>query len=107
MLLSRLPRFLRRIPRPNQHFTQGRILGPQSTFQNWGLASAKPNDNMATSSKIHLTVEDTGILKLIPQTSETAAKTSALLQENHEVNPPFALRQTILTRDIETSYLFQ
>jgi hypothetical protein len=40
---------------------------------------------MATPSKIHLTVEDTGIVKFKPQDAETAAKTSELLQENHDV----------------------
>lgn len=39
---------------------------------------------MATPSKVNLTVEDTGIFKFKPQTAETAAKTSELLQENHE-----------------------
>jgi len=39
---------------------------------------------MATSSKVHLTVEDTGIVKLKPQTEETAVKTSELLQVNHD-----------------------
>jgi hypothetical protein len=40
---------------------------------------------MATPSKVHLTVEDTGIFKFKSQTTETAAKTSELLQENHDV----------------------
>ncbi|KAE9364545.1 hypothetical protein N431DRAFT_447716 [Stipitochalara longipes BDJ] len=39
---------------------------------------------MATSSKVHLTVEDTGIVKFKPQTPESAAKTSELLQDNHD-----------------------
>ncbi|KAL2062642.1 hypothetical protein VTL71DRAFT_5714 [Oculimacula yallundae] len=39
---------------------------------------------MASSSKIQLTAEDTGIFKFKAQDSETAAKVSELLQENHE-----------------------
>ncbi|KAF7872511.1 hypothetical protein EAF04_003432 [Stromatinia cepivora] len=38
---------------------------------------------MATANNIHLTTEDTGVYKLKPQDSETATKTSQLLQENH------------------------
>jgi len=40
---------------------------------------------MATASKVHLAVGDTGILPARTQDAETAAKTSALLQENHDV----------------------
>jgi hypothetical protein len=58
-----------------------------TSFQEWRTASIRSNDNMATPSKIHLTVEDTGIVKFKPQTAEAAAKTSELLQENHEVPP--------------------
>ncbi|TAQ87243.1 hypothetical protein B7494_g4436 [Chlorociboria aeruginascens] len=39
---------------------------------------------MASPSKIHLTVDDTGIVKFKPQNGETAAKASELLQENHD-----------------------
>ncbi|KAJ8071539.1 hypothetical protein OCU04_001854 [Sclerotinia nivalis] len=39
--------------------------------------------NMATANNIHLTTEDTGVYKLKSQNSETATKTSQLLQENH------------------------
>ncbi|PMD37389.1 hypothetical protein L207DRAFT_514664 [Hyaloscypha variabilis F] len=39
---------------------------------------------MATSSKVHLTINDTGIVKSKSQTPESAAKTSELLQENHD-----------------------
>jgi hypothetical protein len=46
---------------------------------------------MATPSKVHLTVNDTGILPSKPQTSEAAAKVSELLQENHEVRFSFPL----------------
>ncbi|PQE28606.1 hypothetical protein CJF32_00005695 [Rutstroemia sp. NJR-2017a WRK4] len=45
--------------------------------------------NMATPSKIHLTTEDTGVFKYKPQDKETAAKTSELLQENHEKHHVF------------------
>jgi hypothetical protein len=41
--------------------------------------------NMATPTKVQLSVDDTGIFKLKSQVAETAAKTSELLQENHEV----------------------
>lgn len=41
--------------------------------------------NMATSNTIHLTSEDTGVFKFGSQDSETAKKTSQLLQENHDV----------------------
>jgi hypothetical protein len=57
-----------------------------ASFQEWRRASTRLN--MATPSKVHLTVEDTGIVKFKSQTAETAAKTSELLQENHDVHPP-------------------
>jgi hypothetical protein len=41
---------------------------------------------MATPTKIHLTLDTMGIVKNKPQTEETAAKASELLQENHEVH---------------------
>jgi hypothetical protein len=41
---------------------------------------------MASPSKIHLTVENTGAVGNKPQDKETAAKTSQLLQENHDVD---------------------
>lgn len=41
--------------------------------------------NMATSKTIHLTPDDTGVFKFGSQDSETAKKTSELLQENHDV----------------------
>ncbi|KUJ17385.1 uncharacterized protein LY89DRAFT_733239 [Mollisia scopiformis] len=44
---------------------------------------------MATPTKIHLTPETAGVINLKLQTSETAAKTSELLQENHEQNHIF------------------
>ncbi len=40
---------------------------------------------MATPNTIQLGVEDTGIVKYKPQDTETAKKTSELLQENHDV----------------------
>lgn len=43
--------------------------------------------NMATSRTINLTTEDTGVFKFKSQDSETATKTSQLLQENHDVRP--------------------
>ena len=43
---------------------------------------------MATPTKIHLTANDVGIIHNKPQTEETAAKTSELLQENHDVPFP-------------------
>jgi hypothetical protein len=42
---------------------------------------------MASPSKIHLTINDTGIVKFKPQDEETAVKTSELLQQNHDVKP--------------------
>jgi hypothetical protein len=44
--------------------------------------------SMATPSKIQLTVKDTGRVHFKPPTEESAAKTSELLQENHEVCTP-------------------
>lgn len=44
----------------------------------------KRDDNMATPTKIHLTLNSTGIVKNQPPTEESAAKASELLQENHE-----------------------
>src|ERR1700759_1721284 len=58
-----------------------------TSFQQWRRAAITRNDNMATPNKVHLTVHDTGIVKLKPQTAESAAKTSELLQENHEARP--------------------
>jgi hypothetical protein len=55
---------------------------------------------MATPSKIHLTVKTTGIVDNKPPTEETAAKTSELLQENHEVSlgpPPHSRNATTNT----------
>ncbi|RDL40920.1 uncharacterized protein BP5553_00899 [Venustampulla echinocandica] len=44
---------------------------------------------MATPSRIHLTVNDTGIVKNKPQTAEAASKVSELLQQNHEKHHVF------------------
>jgi hypothetical protein len=40
---------------------------------------------MAAPDKIHLTVEDTGIVPFKPQSTAAAERTSELLQENHDV----------------------
>lgn len=56
-----------------------------ASFQHWRASQKINNLKMATSRKILLGVEDTGIVKNKPQNAETAAVTSALLQENHEV----------------------
>ena len=69
--------------------TQQRSQATASSFLEWRRASTQPNFNMATPSKIHLTVDDTGIVKFKPQDAETAAKTSELLQENHDVTSNF------------------
>lgn len=64
---------------------------------------------MASPSKVYLTVEDTGIFKFKPQTSEAAAKTSELLQENHEVRS-IDLNVRYITKSLtwpETSHLLQ
>jgi hypothetical protein len=53
-------------------------------------------NNMASPSNIHLTVQDGGIVKNMPQDQETASKTSQLLQENHDV----LLHTSMVTRDI-------
>jgi hypothetical protein len=71
------------------NLTQQRSQATASSFLEWRKASARPNFNMASPSKIHLTVEDTGIVKFKPQNAETAAKTSELLQENHDVISTF------------------
>lgn len=68
--------------------TQHRFQATATTFQEWRRAATKLNDNMATANKVHLTIEDTGIVSFKPQTAETAAKTSELLQENHDVRCP-------------------
>jgi hypothetical protein len=81
--------------------TQQRSQATASSFLEWRRASTQPNFNMATPSKIHLTVEDTGIVNFKPQNAETAAKTSELLQENHDVistfPPSFTLNLSTLT----------
>jgi hypothetical protein len=78
---------------------QQRSLAIAASFQKWRRASARLN--MATPSKVHLTVNDTGIVKFKPQTAETAAKTSELLQENHDVHLSVLkpIRQLMLTHN--------
>lgn len=85
MLLLRSSRFLSKVTFSSQLSIQTRGFSTHSSFQEWRQLSTR--SSMATSSKVHLTVEDTGILKFKPQNSETAARTSELLQENHEVDP--------------------
>jgi hypothetical protein len=91
--------------------TQQRSQATASSFLEWRKASTQPNFNMATPSQIHLTVEDTGIVNFKPQNDETAAKTSELLQENHDVIPtfhPLLHSQPFNTNSYpETSYLLQ
>ncbi len=41
---------------------------------------------MAAPNKVHLTVDDTGIVQFKRQNTETATKASELLQENHDVH---------------------
>jgi hypothetical protein len=65
--------------------SQQRFLTKATSFQEWRRAATKLNGNMATPRKVHLTVDDTGIVSFKPQTAETAAKASELLQENHDV----------------------
>lgn len=77
--------FSRNFPKSKTLLPQRR-LATASTFQGWRALS-----KMATPRKVHLTVNDTGILKFRPQTAETAAKISELLQENHDVLPPHPL----------------
>jgi hypothetical protein len=72
-----------------------RLLASATSFQEWRKAATKHNGNMATPSKVHLTVHDTGIVGFKPQTAETAAKTSELLQENHDVLFPITATQRI------------
>lgn len=48
---------------------------------------------MATPSQVHLTINDTGVVKHETQTEETARLTSQLLQENHKV--PTALTRSL------------
>jgi hypothetical protein len=62
-----------------------RFLTKATSFQQWRRAATKLNVNMATPRKVHLTVDDTGIVSFKPQTAEAAAKASELLQENHDV----------------------
>ena len=63
---------------------QTRFQATSTSFQEWQAKST--NDiNMATSNRIVLGIDDTGVVKFKPQTREAAAKTSELLQENHEV----------------------
>jgi hypothetical protein len=45
----------------------------------------KDDENMATPTKIYLTVNDTGIVHNKSQNEETAAKASEFLQGNHDV----------------------
>ena len=83
MLLSRNSRFNSKIP---SNFIALCIQPRQTAVQ-----SAKPRTistgsyNMATPSRIHLTPKDTGLVHFKSPTEETAAKTSQLLQENHDV----------------------
>ncbi len=62
-----------------------------SSFREWRKASTQPNSKMAAPNKIHLTPETIGVLNVKSQTVETAAKTSELLQENHDVQRSFNL----------------
>src|ERR1700712_4207975 len=87
MFLLRRSQISRSIPRSNKHFVQRRTQASAASFQQWRNSVSRSNTNMASPSKIHLTVEDTGVLKNNPQTAETAARTSELLQENHNVFP--------------------
>ena len=64
---------------------QHRFHATAPSFQKWRRAATQRNDNMATPNKVHLTVDDTGIVSFKTQTAEAAAKTSELLQENHDV----------------------
>lgn len=98
-----IPRFDRRTFALNLH-----TIPSQSTHTEQLL-------NMATSNTIHLTTEDTGVFKFKSQDSETATKTSQLLQENHDVRSltpssygvVLAIRPNIPSIPIETSHLLQ
>ncbi|KAH8591440.1 hypothetical protein B0O99DRAFT_632065 [Bisporella sp. PMI_857] len=61
---------------------QRKSLATVSSFQKWRDTPAE-STRMATPTKIHLDVKDIGIFKVKPQSTETAAKTSELLQDNH------------------------
>jgi hypothetical protein len=80
---------------------QQRSQATTTSFQEWRRAATWRNDDMATPNKVHLTVDNTGIVQFKPQTAETAAKTSELLQENHEARRPNLnhLETVMLTRD--------
>jgi hypothetical protein len=66
------------IPRFNRRISEFKLHTIQS-------AQTRQLHNMATSSTIHLTTGDTGVFKFKSQDSQTAIKTSQLLQENHDV----------------------
>ncbi|TVY18131.1 Questin oxidase, partial [Lachnellula arida] len=53
-------------------------------------SSTRRNNTMASPSKIHLTINDTGVVKNKPQTNEAATKVSELLQENHDKHHIFS-----------------
>jgi hypothetical protein len=84
MLQSRVPRVSRTATIFKKSFCQSRTQAT-SSFQEWRRTSPSHKDNMATPTKIVLTLDTVGIVKNKPQTQEAADKASELLQENHEV----------------------
>lgn len=69
-----------------------RSLTTASRSQEWRTTTNKQYiSNMATPTKVQLSANDTGIFKIKPQDAETAARTSELLQENHDVRTPLLL----------------
>jgi hypothetical protein len=79
----------RALPVFSKGILQRRTQTTASSFLEWRAATTrlhKKHETMATPTKIYLTVNDTGIIRNKPQNEETAAKTSKLLQENHEVS---------------------
>jgi sulfur relay (sulfurtransferase) DsrC/TusE family protein len=59
-----------------------------STFKEWRQSAVT---TMATPSAIHLTPNDTGVVRFEQATKESAEMASMLLQKNHDVSPMLKL----------------
>jgi hypothetical protein len=109
MVLSIRSSVSKTLPTLRRTFIQRRTQATVSSFREWRATSTKllhkDYNSMATPTKIHLTVNETGIIQNRPPTEEAAVKASELLQENHDVpsslNP--ILNATFLTRDRNTT----
>ena len=101
--LPRAPRF--KLSISTFTFTQS----PLISIQNFKPRTISTKTTiMATPSKIHLTLKETGVVHSQAPTEESAAKTSQLLQENHAAGTlHFSIQDSGLTRDQDTPHLLQ